>query len=86
MSLSSGSRQRCADRGQCAPGLQARGLKIPCARSPEACGRHLVPQIKRHSGNSDGHPSSPPGSPAPCPLGRLPGAEAAVAVAEAICG
>lgn len=40
MSLSSRSRQRCAGRGQCALGLQARGLKIPCAPSPEACGRY----------------------------------------------
>lgn len=42
MSLSSRSRQRCAGLGQCAPGLQARALKIPCARSPEACGRRSV--------------------------------------------
>lgn len=42
MSLPSRSRQRCAGRGQCAPGLRARGLQIPCAPSPEACGRPSV--------------------------------------------
>lgn len=43
--------------------------------------RHLVLQINISGGTQTGKPPLP-GSPAPCPLGRLPGAEAAVAAAE----
>ena len=72
MSLSSRSRQRCAGLGQCAPGLQARALKIPCARSPEACGRYRSRSPKvppggtvagRAAGCEHGGGGGPPGRP-----------------------
>ena len=59
-------------RTPAAPAAKPRARHIP---------RHLVPKLKVNRGNSGRHPSSraPPGSPAPCLLGRLPGAEAAAA-------
>lgn len=59
-------------RTPAAPAAEHRARHIP---------RHLIPKLKVNRGNSGRHPSSraPPGSPAPCLLGRLPGAEAAAA-------
>ncbi|XP_066865997.1 suppressor of cytokine signaling 2 isoform X3 [Kogia breviceps] len=74
-----GSRLPSVQRTPTAPAAEPRARHIP---------RHLVPKLKVNRGNSGRHPSSraPPGSPAPCLLGRLPGAEAAAAAeAEANC-
>lgn len=58
-------------------------LFLPSAEPVASIPRHLALEINVNGGTSDGHPLlSPAPPPAPCPLGRLPGAEAAVAAAE----
>lgn len=43
-----------AGRGPCEPGLRASGLQIPCAPSPEACGRYRSRSPKAPPGGGEG--------------------------------
>jgi hypothetical protein len=71
---------RSDDPGDFCLSSAQRSLTASAERRAGRISRHLIPKLNVR-GNSGGHPSSA-SSPAPCPLGRLPGAEAAAPAAE----